>query len=184
MGYKDQKEELDTIQEIYAGEEFFSSEFQSVLNNLEKALLSGSYNYVLDTIKRMEEGQKMTLEIKAIEISALIGKQEFDAARIKLDKLVNSGQVSIRSLAIIAHQYLRVNKPIEAMRVCKDGLKLDARSSSLLYEMGPAYNAIGQPKVAIEYFEAANQTNEEIAGIKKSALKDALAATYMKLKDY
>ena len=184
MDYKDQKEELDTLNDIYVDEEFFSSEFWSVLNNLEKALLSGSYNYVLDTIKRMEEDQKMRLEIKAIEISALIGKQEFDAAGIELDKLVNSGQVPIRSLSIIAHQYLRVNKAIEAMRVCQDGLKLDARSSSLLYEMGYAYNVIGRPKVAIEYFKAANQTNKGIAGIKKSALKDALAATYMKLKDY
>ena len=184
MKYEDTKEEKDFLFDHYTDEGIFSPEFQSTLKIISQALLAGSYNYVLNIINQMGEGEKRIPEIKAREISALIGKQEFDAAQTKLDEFINSNRMPASSLALIAHHYTKANKPFEAAGVCQTGLIYNAANPILLYEMGRSYEAIGRPIIAKVYFKAANQNKSKLTRKIDLLFQDALADSYMQLKEY
>ncbi len=156
----------------------------SVVKELKQALVKGSFDLVLDSIAGMTEEEKATPEILSIKIAALIGKENYDEANKEVSLLMERKYVPEAAIAMIARMYLKANRAFEAMKICQTGLLKNVRSTSILYEMGKAFDTLGKTKTALVYYEKANELNDITKVINTRMLQETIAIAYCKTNEF
>ncbi len=157
----------------------------SSIEEIRNFVQEGNYEQALTLISDLSEREKQKTEVISLEISALIGKGDYDSA-MDLYMLFKESDLALsKQFSDIADELIKKNKPFPAMLVCQGGLMRDVSSAKLLYQMGYSYDMLKKTYVALPYYKGAKLT--DMSSHELSRLTDidlVLANAYYKTNDY
>jgi len=157
---------------------------QEDTRKLETALAGGEFSEVLRMLESYSEAVRSDPGMRAIRAAALIGQGDVAESQKAIRSLLAGVDVRPQDIAVPAAMYLRVGRPKEAMRLCQNGLIRDARSSSLLFEAGRAWDAVGDNETARIYFQNALEFSRASDGVDEGLLTDAIVNSLLKTQRY
>src|SRR2546428_10662087 len=144
-----------------------------------------SQNYFEDAIPLLESGLK--IDPKRADLHAALGESYFMSGKVEkaIDefKLLIDLDPSARSYAFLGLSYRHLGRFDEARKYFQEGLKLDPRNASCLFNMGYIEGRQGNQAKAEQYFQQTLKANPdfadalvELANLRISAKRFAEAA--------
>ncbi len=151
--------------------------------------VSMSQNYFEDAIPLLESG--LRIAPKRADLHAALGESYFMSGKVEkaIDefKLLIDLDPSARSYAFLGLSYRHLGRFDEARKYFQEGLKLDPRNSSCLFNMGYIEGRQGNQPVAEQLFQQALKSNPdfseallELANLRIAAKKFEEAATLLR----
>lgn len=151
--------------------------------------VSMSQNYFEDAIPLLESGLK--LAPKRADLHAALGESYFMSGKVEkaIDefKLLIELDPSARSYAFLGLSYRHLGRFDEARKYFQDGLKLDPRNASCLFNMGYIEGRQGNQAAAEQLFQQALKSNPdfseallELANLRIAGKKFEEAATLLR----
>jgi tetratricopeptide (TPR) repeat protein len=153
------------------------------------ARVSMSQNYFEDAIPLLESGVKIAP--KRADLHAALGESYFMSGKVEkaIDefKLLIDLDPSARSYAFLGLSYRHLGRFDEARKYFQEGLKLDPRNASCLFNMGYIEGRQGNQAAAEQLFQQALKANPdfseallELANLRIAGKKFAEAATLLR----
>ena len=151
--------------------------------------VSMSQNYFEDAIPLLESGLKIAP--KRADLHAALGESYFMSGKVEkaIDefKLLIDLDPSARSYAFLGLSYRHLGRFDEARKYFQEGLKLDPRNASCLFNMGYIEGRQGNQAAAEQLFQRALKSNSdfseallELANLRIAAKKFEEAATLLR----